>query len=52
MGFATHTYYATFIGSGVYSVSTLLALAMALRPEDQRSLHAELTKSLKQQGVL
>lgn len=52
MGFATHTYYATFISSDVYSVSTLMALVAALHPDDQLSLHTALTKSLKQQGVL
>jgi phosphatidate cytidylyltransferase len=52
MGFATNTYYRTFIGGGVYSVGTLLALATSLPADDQLALHSQLTTALKRQGLL
>ena len=52
MGFATHTYYATFLSGGPYSVSALLSLSLAMSDEDKLYLHTELTKALKEKGII
>ena len=52
MGFATHTYYATFLSGGPYSVGALLSLSLAMSDEDKLYLHTELTKALKEKGII
>ena len=52
-GFATQTYYATFIGpSAILSVKRLLQLTTSLAADDQLSLYRQLGRSLKAQGLV